>query len=145
MLFPSQRCGTTVSLVITYQNGSTHLLGVDPSVFWTDGITRDFVLDAAGLDGSSLALPTPTNSASGASFQEFSPAPLPDQAALIPVWAPYKLEVFLADTDEPSYVAFVRGRVAAENAAEGVNKAWPTLDANFVNAALRQGGSAAGE
>ena len=60
VLARSQRCGTDDRLGIVYQNGSTRLPGgSNPLLYWTGGSSADFVLDAAHLDGSALALPVP--------------------------------------------------------------------------------------
>ena len=57
-----------------------------------------------------------------------------DQSTLIPAWTKYKIELFHYDvlSDTPDEVIWVRVGTAAENAATGASKQWPTLDATQV-------------
>lgn len=139
--FRSQRCGTDDRMGITYQNGSTRVWNSPATFqFWTGGATTDFVLDAARLDGTPLAMPVPVNDGTTTlSFQEFSPAPVADQATLIPAWSVYKVEIFrfAALSDTPDEVLYIRSGTAGENAAAGTTKPWPTLAPSFIDAYLK--------
>lgn len=140
----SQRCGTDDRFGIINQTGTTRVLNSTSFQFWTGGSSAEFVLDAAYLDGSALALPV-SNPATGA-FPDFSPAPVADQSSLIPAWSVYKFELFHFDvlSDDPDEVVYVRIGSAAENAALGATKSWPTLDAAFVTDYLTPTGAKAG-
>ncbi len=147
VMFRSQRCGTDDRLGIAYQNGSTRVFNAPTSYqFWMGGATTDFVLDAANLDGTPLAAPTPVLNSTTASFQDFSPTPVANQAAVIPPWSRYKIEVFHYATlsDEPALVYYARTGTAAENAAAGVSKPWPTLNPAFASGYLDPTGNSAG-
>lgn len=139
--FRSQRCGTDDRLGIAYQNGSTRVWNAPSSFqFWTGGATTDFVLDAAKLDGTPLAMPLPVNNGSTTLlFQEFSPAPVADQTTLIPAWSVYKVEIFrfAALSDGPDEVIYIRTGTAGENAAAGTTKPWPTLASSFIDSYLK--------
>ncbi len=147
VMFRSQRCATDDRMGIRYQNGSTREAS-NTAVFvtWTGGSAADFVLDAANLDGTPLAMPTPVLNATTASFQDFAPAAVANQGTVIPAWSRYKMEVFHHDvmSDTPDEVVYVRINSAAENAALGVGKSWPTLASSFVDAYLKPTGTAAG-
>ena len=147
VLFRSQRCGTDDRMGITYQNGSTRL-NTNTAVFqfWTGGASADYILDAANLNGTALAMPVPVLNATTASFQDFSPTPVANQAATIPAWSRYKFEVFRYDalSDLPDEIFYVRTGAAAENATQGPGKPWPTLAASFVDAYLKPTGASAG-
>ena len=146
--FRSNRCGSDDRMGIAYQNGSTRVWNAAASFqYWAGGATTDFVLDAARLDGTPLAMPVPVNNGSNSlSFQEFAPAAVANQATLAPAWSQYKVEVFRFDTpsDTPDEVVYVRVASGAENAAAGTTKPWPTLAAGFVDAYLKPGGASAG-
>jgi hypothetical protein len=139
--FRSQRCGTDDRMGIAYQNGSTRVWNAPASFqFWTGGATTDFLLDAARLDGTPLAMPVPVNNGSTTlAFQEFSPAPVAGLATVVPAWSVYKVEIFRFDTlsDTPDEVVYVRTGPAGENASAGTSKPWPTLAASFVDAYLK--------
>ena len=146
--FRSQRCGADDRMGITYQNGSTRVWNVPASFqFWTGGATTEFVLDAAKLDGTPLAMPTPVNNGTTSpSFQDFSPAPVADLATMSPAWSVYKVEVFRFDTlsDTPDEVLYIRTGAAGENASAGTTKPWPTLAPSFIDAYLKPAGASAG-
>lgn len=147
VLFRSQRCGTDDLMAITYQNGSTRSnTNTATFQFWTGGSAADYVLDAANLDGTALAMPVPVLNATTASFQNFSPTPVANQAATIPAWSRYKFEVFRHDvlSDTPDEIFYARITAAAENATQGPGKPWPTLAASFVDAYLKPTGASAG-
>lgn len=139
--FRSQRCGTDDRMGIAYQNGSTRVWNATSSFqFWTGGAATDFVLDAAKFDGTPLAMPVPVNNGTTTlSFQDFSPAPVADQATLIPAWSVYKVEIFrfAALSDTPDEVLYLRTGPAGENAAAGTTKPWPTLAPTFIDAYLK--------
>ena len=145
--FRSQRCGTDDRMGITYQNGSTRVWNASSSFqFWTGGATTDFVLDAARLDGTPLAMPLPVNNGTTTlAFQDFSPVPVANQAALMPAWSVYKIEIFRFDalSDAPDEVIYLRTGTAAENAAMGTTKPWPTLAPSFIDAYLRPAAASA--
>ncbi len=146
--FRSQRCGTDDRMGITYQNGSTRVWNAATTFqFWTGGATTDFVLDAAKLDGTPLAMPVPVNnSTTTLAFQDFSPAPVADQPTLIPAWSVYKVEIFrfAALSDTPDEVIYLRTGSAGENASAGPSKPWPTLASSFVDAYLKPTASSSG-
>ena len=147
VMFRSQRCATDDRMGITYQNGSTRQHTNNANfVLWTGASGTDFVLDAANLDGTPLAMPTPVLNATTASFQDFSPAAVANQSAVIPAWSRYKIEIFHHDelADVPDEIVYTRISSAAENAALGVGKPWPTLASSFVDAYLKPTGTAAG-
>lgn len=145
VLFRSHLCGTDDRMGITYQNGSTRI-NTNPAAFqfWTGGAATNFILDAANLDGTALAMPVPNSTT--ASFQQFSPTPVANQAATIPAWSRYKFEVFRYDvlSDTPDEIFYARISAAAENATQGPGKPWPTLAASFVDAYLKPTGGSAG-
>lgn len=145
-LFRSQRCATDDRMAITRQNGSTRTQA-GQFIFWTGGSATDFVLDAARLDGSALAMPTPVLTDTSVAFQDYSPAPVANQAATLAAWSQYKVEIFrfAALSDEPDEVLYVRTGTGAENAAMGTGKAWPTMAASFIESFLKPAGSGAGE
>ena len=146
--FRSQRCGTDDRMGITYQNGSTRVWNASTSFqFWTGGATTDFVLDAARLDGTPLAMPVPVNNGTTTlSFQDFSPTPVADQAKLLPAWSVYKVEIFRFDTlsDTPDEVLYIRTGTAGENASAGTTKPWPTLASSFIDGYLKPAAANAG-
>ena len=147
VLFRSQRCGTDDLMGITYQNGSTRLnTNTAAFQFWTGGSSAHYILDAANLDGTALAMPVPVLNTTTASFQDFSPTPVANQAATIPAWSRYKFEIYryapLSDT--PDEIFYARITAAAENATQGPGKPWPTLAASFVDAYLKPTGASAG-
>ena len=147
VLFRSQRCATDDRMGITYQNGSTRLnTNVAAFQFWTGAATAEFVLDAANLDGSPLAMPAPVLNATTASFQDFSPTAVANQAITIPAWSRYKIEIFRFDvlSDTPDEIVYARIGSAAENASLGVGKPWPTLAQGFIDAWLTPTGASAG-
>jgi len=147
VLFRSQRCGTDDRMAITYQNGSTRVNTNTTSFqFWTGGSSADFVLDAAKIDGTPLTMPTPVLSSTSLAFQDFSPAPVANQAATIPAWALYKTEVFRYSnlSDTPDEILYNRINSAAENATEGPSKPWPTMAPAFITDHLTPTGAAAG-
>lgn len=146
VLFRSQRCGTDDRMAITYQNGSTRLNTSGGFQFWTGGSAADFVLDAANLDGTPLAMPTPVLNTTTANFQDFAPAAVANQATTVPAWSRYKVEVFRFDllSDTPDEIMYIRIGTAAENAALGVGKPWPTLAQGFIDAYLTPTGASAG-
>ena len=144
--FRSQRCGSDDRMGISYQNGSTRVNTNNALQFWTGSATTDFVLDAANLDGTPLALPTPVLNATTASNQNFSPLPVANPAAVAPAWSVYKAEVFYyaSASDEPDEIIWMRSGAAPENASAGAGKTWPTLAASFVDAYLKPSGAQAG-
>ncbi len=148
VLFRSQRCGTDDRMGITYQNGSTRLNTDNVTFqFWTGSAAADFILDAANLDGSALAMPTPVLNTTTASFQDFSPTAVANQVTSIPAWSRYKIEVFRysALSDSPDEILYTRTNYAAENAGLGASKTWPTMAPAFVDAYLKPTGASAGE
>ncbi len=147
VLYRSQRCGTDDRMIIVNQDGSTRLNTVPNDFqYWTGGSAINFVLDAANLDGTLLAMPTPVRNATTSTNQQFAPAPVGNQATAIPAWSRYRVEIFRfnALSDTPDEIFYVRIGSAAENAALGIAKPWPTLASSFVDAYLRPTGPAAG-
>lgn len=146
--FRSQRCGTDDRMGIAYQNGSTRVWNASTSFqFWTGGATTDFVLDAARLDGTPLAMPVPVNNGTTTlAFQDFSPAPVAELATVAPAWSVYKVEIFRFDTlsDTPDEVIYIRTGTAGENASAGTTKPWPTLASSFSDAYLKPAAANAG-
>jgi hypothetical protein len=142
--YRSQRCSTEDRFAITNQTGSTRVLGTTAYQFWTGGSGVEFVLDAANLDGSALELPT-VNTTTGA-FSDFAPTPVPNQSTTAPAWSVYKVELFHFDvlSDEPDEIVYVRIGTAAENAALGATKSWPTLAPATVTDYLTPTGAKAG-
>lgn len=142
--YRSQRCGTGDRFAIVNQTGSTRVLGTTTFQFWTGGAAAEFVLDAANLDGSALALPS-TNPATGA-FPDFAATPVANQSTTIPAWSVYKVELFHFDvlSDEPDEIVYLRAGAGAENAAGGTTKIWPTLAPADVTDYLTPTGAKAG-
>lgn len=142
--YRSQRCGADDRFAIVNQTGSTRVLGTTTYQFWTGGTSAEFVLDAANLDGSPLALPA-TNPATGA-FPDIAPVPVANQSTTAPAWSVYKVELFHFDvlSDEPAEVVYLRTGAAAENAALGATKAWPMLAPAAVSDYLTPTGAKAG-
>lgn len=142
--FRSQRCGADDRFPISYQSGSTRVVGTTTFQFWNNGGGVEFMLDAANLDGSALAMPVP-NLATGA-FPDFAPEPVANQSTVIPAWSVYKVELFHFDvlSDEPDEIVFIRTGTAAENAALGATKSWPTLAPAIVTDYLTPTGAMAG-
>lgn len=136
--FRSQGCYTADRMGIRNQIGTTRTVGDTSSSglfqVWTLATSTHMVLDAAKLDGSALTMPTPTITATSVSNQGFSPTPVASQSSLIPAWTTYKVELFHYDvpSDTPDEIIYVRVNTAAENAALGASKSWPTLDAQQV-------------
>lgn len=146
-LFRSQRCATDDRMAITYQTGLTRVVNAPTTFqFWTGGSATEFVLDAANLDGTALQMPLPVNTASSASFQDFSPAPVANQSTTIAAWSRYKFEIFHFDvlSDTPDEIVYARTTAAAENAAAGASKAWPALATSVIDAYLKPTGAFAG-
>lgn len=147
VVFRSQRCGSDDIMSIAYQNGSTRV-NTNPSIFqyWTDGGGPNFFLDAANLDGTPLAMPTPVLDATTAVAQNYSPTPIANQQTAIPAWSRYKVEIFRFDTlsDSPDEILYTRIASAAESAAQGYGKPWPTLAEGFVDNYLKPTGNSAG-
>lgn len=136
--FRSQRCSTDDRLAISYQNGTTRVVGgVSNGLpqFWNNGGGDTFVLGAANLDGTVLALPTPANTPTTATFQDFSPVAISDLSATVPAWSRYKFEVFRFSSttpDVPDQVIYTRIGAALENPGAGINVPWPTLNATYA-------------
>jgi hypothetical protein len=148
VLSRSQRCGTDDRMGITYQNGSTRLNTDNVTFqFWTGSGAADFILDAANLDGTALAMPTPVLNTTTASFQDFSPTAVANQATSIPAWSRYKIELFRysALSDSPDEILYTRINSGAENAGLGAAKQWPTLAQGFIDSYLKPTGASAGE
>lgn len=135
----SMRCGTDYRFPLTNQTGSLRNPSNSSVVTFNDGSGAVFILDAANLDGTSLALPVGTST---------SPSPVANQASLIPAWTRYAAEIFLfsnvATPDSPDEVVYFRVNSAATNASEGASLAWPTMSQGFVDAYLTPTGSGAG-
>jgi hypothetical protein len=131
--FRSQACGTDDRMGIAYQNGSTRLPGAvgttPPLQFFTGAAGTDFTLAAANLDGTPLAMPTPQNTATTATFQNFSPVNLGDLRTAVPHWANYKVEIFKysSASDVADEIVYMRNGTGAENPGAGGTVAWPTL------------------
>lgn len=144
--FRSQRCGSDDRMGITYQNGSTRINTNNGFQYWTGGASTDFVLDAANLDGTALAMPAPVLNATTAINQNFSAVAVANQGVVAPAWSIYKAEVFNYSSlsDEPDEVIWLRTNTAAENANAGPTKTWPTLAPSFVDAYLKPTGASAG-
>lgn len=134
VLVRSQGCYSADRMGITSQNGSTRRNTDGVLNPWTGSTQAYFTLDAAKLDGTALTMPTPVLTTTALFSQNFSPAPVADQSTLIPAWTKYKIELFHYDvlSDTPDEVIWVRVGTAAENAATGASKQWPTLDATQV-------------
>lgn len=146
VLTRSQRCGTEDRLAIVNQQGDLRTNNTGEIQFWTGNGAADFVLDAAALDGSPLTLPTPVRNSTTQQFQEISPAPVADQASLLPAWSMYTVEVFrFSNTgNEPDEILHIRSEGAGENAASGVDKPWPALSQAHIDDYLSPTGSKAG-
>lgn len=148
--FRSQGCYTADRMGITYQNGTTRIISGTSSSggyqFWTGAVSTHMILDAANLDGSALTMPAPTITATSSSSQNFAPTPVANQSSLIPAWTVYKVELFHYDvlSDTPDEILYVRVNTAAENAALGASKSWPTLDAQQVTDYVTPTGAKAG-
>jgi glucoamylase len=138
VLVRSQQCGTDDRFAIANQTGSTMVNTPPVFQFWTGGSGNDYVLDAATPAGAPLAMPQPA--------VNFSPQPVANQSSLIPAFAIYRVEIFKFSplSEEPDEVVLVRTSAAAENAAAGAGKPWPTLAPAFVADHLAPGGTKAG-
>ena len=147
VLFRSQRCGTDDRMGIAYQDGSTRVnTNTTQLQYWTGSSSADFVLDAANLDGTSLATPVPVLNATTASNQNYSPTAVANQSTVIPAWSRYKIEVFYFSTlsDTPDQILYARISSPAENAAAGKTKVWPTLAQSIIDDYLKPTGASAG-
>jgi hypothetical protein len=148
VLHRSSRCGTDDRFPITYQTGALRRPNDNVLVTFNGGGGVEFTLDAANLDGTPLAMPTPVFNATTVSNQNFSPTPVANQSTLIPAWTRYAFEIFLFSNtttpDQPDEIVYTRTDSAAANATEGANLPWPTLASGFVNTYLKPTGSGAG-
>ncbi|RVT52804.1 carboxypeptidase-like regulatory domain-containing protein [Rubrivivax albus] len=143
-MFRSQRCGTDDRMAMGYQNGSTRVIGgPDDGLrqWWTTGSASEFVLGAARLDGTALALPVPQADATAVRNQDFSPTAFGDLTTTVPDWAQYQLEIFRysSASDEPDEVLLLRTGPGAENPSAGVQAVWPDLDPTIAEAMLKPG------
>ena len=142
----SQRCGTDDRMVITNQEGVLTVNNSSTIQFWNNGGGIDFYADAARLDGSALAMPTPSaNWAANAapSNQDYRGSAFGGQ---IPAWSTYSAEIYtFANTGStPDEVIMVRNATPFEPAAAGAAKRWPTLAQGVVDDYLKPGGAKSG-
>ena len=146
VLFRDQGCYSATQMQIGFQNGSTRRLSDSTFVDWIGPSSTYITLDAAKLDGSPLTMPTPVLTASTRQAQNYSPVPVANQSTLIPAWTRYTVELFHYDvrSDTPDEVIYVRVGAAAENAASGATKDWPTLAASQVTDFVTPTGGKAG-
>ncbi len=148
-MFRSSRCGTDDRMAISYQNGSTRVIGgVSNGLlqFWSTGSATDFVMGAANLDGTTLATPVPVNTATSASFQDFNPTPFSNLPTTAPAWSRYKFEVFRfsSNSDAPDQVMYARMGSGLENPGAGTAVPWPTLNSTYAIDHLTPTGAQAG-
>ncbi|MFZ2652600.1 MAG: hypothetical protein WA210_21070 [Burkholderiaceae bacterium] len=148
VLHRSSRCGTDDRFPITYQTGALRRPNDNVLVTFNSGGGTEFTLDAANLNGTPLTMPAPVFNATTVANQNFSPTPVANQATLIPAWTRYAAEIFLFSNtttpDQPDEIVYIRTDSAAADAADGVNRAWPTLASTFVDAYLKPTGAGAG-
>ena len=150
VMFRSSRCGTEDRMGITYQSGSTRVIGGASNgavQFFTGGSSTDFVMGAANLDGTTLATPAPVNTATSAAFQDFNPTPFSNLPTTVPAWSRYKFEVFRFSSstpDVPDQVLYLRTGTGLENPGAGTAISWPTLNATYASDHLTPTGAQAG-
>lgn len=142
----SQRCATDDRFPVTNQEGLLTVNNSASQQYWNNGGGAEFFLDAAKLDGSALAMPTPsadwaTNAAPA--NQEFRAAPF---AGSIPAWSAYTAEIyyFTNTGTTPDEVIVLRNGTPFEPAAAGVSKNWPVPASAFVDQYLKPTGASAG-
>lgn len=152
ILFRSSRCGMADRMAITYQDGRTTVNSDTTGTafqFQTGAGSDTFVLDAANLDGTALAMPVPVLTTTAVSNQKYALVPVANQSTAVPAWSRYKVEVFRfkatgPQSDSPDEVLYMRTTSGAENAANGLGKPWPTLAEGFINDYLKPTGASAG-
>ncbi len=142
----SQRCGTGDRFAITNQEGSLTVNNSSIAQYWTSAAGNDFLLDAATLNGSAMALPTVTgNWATNPSPANQDVAPTAFKGS-IPAWSVYTAELFYFTntSDTPDEIIPVRVTTGFEPAANGAGKNWPVPTASFIDQYLKPTGSGAG-
>ncbi|WP_119290054.1 carboxypeptidase-like regulatory domain-containing protein [Azohydromonas sediminis] len=142
----SQRCGTEDRFPITNQEGLLTVNNSSQVQFWNNSGGIDFIVDAARLDGTPLALPTPTSNwatTAAPANQNVRSAPF---SGSIPAWSTYRAEIYtFANTaSTPDEVIVVRNATPFEPAATGATKSWPTLPQAFIDHYLTPTGAKAG-
>jgi hypothetical protein len=142
----SQRCATSDRFPITNQEGLLTVNNSSAIQFWNNGGGVDFIVDGADLDGSALALPTPsTNWAT-------NPTPVSQDvrsaafAGTVEAWSLYKAEIYYFTNTgaTPDEVIYVRNGTPYERAAAGATRNWPQLSATFIDGYLKPVGASAG-
>ncbi len=142
----SQRCGTDDRFAISNQEGLLTVNNGTALQFWTNSAAAEFIVDAARLDGSAVALPTP----SGNWATNSSPVNQDIRSAAftgtIPAWSSYTAELYYYTNTgtTPDEVIVVRTTTPFEPASAGGSKNWPTLATNFIDQYLTPGGAGAG-
>jgi hypothetical protein len=143
----SGRCGTDERMTITNQEG---LLTTNNSASTRQLVNNvggnDFLMGAANLDGTDLALPTPSSNWAATvnpSNQDVRSSNFTGSSAAFSV---YKAEIFYwANTGTVAdEVIYVRTDTPFEPASAGVTKTWPTLDSTVASAYLTPTGANAG-
>lgn len=142
----SQRCGTDDRFPITNQEGLLTVNNSSTLQFWQNGGGVDFIVDAARLDGSALAMPAPTTNwatNTAPANQDIRSTPFTGTAA---AWSTYTAEIyyFTNTGSTPDEVVHVRNGTPFEPAAAGATKNWPTLASSFIEQYLTPTGSNAG-
>jgi hypothetical protein len=142
----SGRCGTDDRFAISNQEGILTGNNASFTQWWNNNGGADFIVSAAGLDGSAMELPAvsgnwATNPAP--SNQDVAPAPV---TAAIPARSLYTAEIFYFSNNSnvPDEVVKVRSGAAYEHASGGAAKAWPTLAPATIDAYLKPSGAGAG-
>ena len=142
----SQRCATSDRFPITNQEGLLTVNNSSTIQFWNNGGGVDFIVDGADLDGSALALPTPsTNWAT-------NPTPVSQDVrsaaftGTVEAWSLYKAEIYYFTNTgaTPDEVIYVRNGTPYERAAAGATRNWPQLSATFIDGYLKPVGANAG-
>jgi hypothetical protein len=143
----SDRCGTDDRFPITNQQGLLTVQNSSSTQWWNSGGGTEFMLDAAKLDGTALAMPTPsTNWATNPTVasQEIRSSSF---AGTIAAWAVYKAEIYYysnSSNTTPDEVIYVRNGTPFEPAAVGATRNWPQLSTAFIDGYLKPTGANAG-
>jgi hypothetical protein len=142
----SGRCGTDDRFPITNHEGILTGNNASFTQWWNNNGGADFIVSAAGLDGSAMALPAVSSgwATNPSPFnQDVSPAAV---TAAIPAWSIYTAEIFhfSNNSDVPDEVIKVRAASPYEHASGGAGKAWPTLAQATIDAYLKPTGAGAG-
>lgn len=141
----SQRCGTDDRFAITNQEGMLTVNNSSVTQWWNNNGGADFIVSAAGLDGSAMALPAVSGNwatNAGPFNQDVAPAAV---TAAIPAWSIYTAEIFHFSNSSsvPDEVIKVRAATPYEHASGGGSKAWPALAQATIDAYLKPTGAGA--